>query len=317
MKSGPLISVIVANYNNGNYIRDCLDSILNQTYKDIEIIVADDCSTDNSQEIVKEYEKKYPGVIKCIFSPINIGVARTRHEAILQARGEYITTLDSDDYYCNLEKLEKEMGLVLYFKEKKSRDIIAFSNIVLVREDKTIICKQGDTEPIKEGIILDEIITRACMIPRDFVMRKTAYHEIAGYDLSIPIYEDWDLKTRLAAKYEFYYSGISGTAYRRHGAGLSSVPIPIHIKWLKKIFKKNIKLVDQYKKKDIIQAFNQFVKSMRNHYFNNCLKKELELNLHQRKMGNVLKLCFKIIYYALNQFKFKCLLRLFSRNKIL
>jgi glycosyltransferase involved in cell wall biosynthesis len=309
------LSIIIANYNSENYIRDCLDSILNQTYKDIEIIIVDDCSTDNSQDVIKEYEKKYPDMISRFSNPVNRGVASTRNEAVFQSRGEYITTVDSDDYYYNPEKLEKEMALVLSFKEKKNRDIIAFSDIVQVKEDKKIMCKQSDAESIKEGLILNDIITRACMIPRDFVMKKSAYIEIGGYDETIPIYEDWDLKIRLATKYEFHYSGITGTAYRRHGAGLSSVPVPVHIKWLKKIFKQNRKLVDQLNRKDVRQSFNEYIKSMRMYYFNDCLKNELKSNLHQRKMVNVLKLSFKMIYQAIIQFNFMYFIRLIFRKK--
>ena len=256
------LSVIIANYNNGNYIRDCLDSILNQTYKDIDIIVADDCSTDNSQEIVKEYEKKYPGVIKCIFSPINKGVARTRHEAILQARGEYITTLDSDDYFFDFRKLEKEMELIRSYKKENSKDIFSFSNIVLVREDRSFITKRSDFEPIKEGYIFDDIISRSCMIPRDFIMKKSYYFRLGGYDFSFPIYEDWDLKIRLAQKCEFCYTGLDGTAYRIHGKGLSSIPIQENIEWMKKVFQKNLSLANPECISDIKKIFYQFVEKI-------------------------------------------------------
>ena len=56
----PTLSVIVANYNNEGYIRDCLDSVLSQTYKDLEILVCDDCSSDGSLAILHEYEKQHP-----------------------------------------------------------------------------------------------------------------------------------------------------------------------------------------------------------------------------------------------------------------
>lgn len=257
-----LLSVIVANYNNERFIRECLDSILNQDYKDLEIIVHDDCSIDSSQKIMREYEKKYPGKVKTMFSPVNQGVAQTRHKAILDAKGEYITTLDSDDYYYDPQKLQKEMELVRHHKEKNSRDVIAFSNIVLVKGDKTTIQTWGNQENIKEGLILDHIMSRSCMIPRDFVIKKEAYFQVGGYDTHIPIYEDWDLKIRAASKYEFYYTGINGTAYRRHGTGLSASPIPEHIHWLEFIFKKNIHLAPESTKNEICARFSEFIEAM-------------------------------------------------------
>jgi glycosyltransferase involved in cell wall biosynthesis len=259
----PNLSVIVANYNNELYIRECLDSILNQTFKNLEIIVSDDASTDNSPSTIKEYEGKYPGVLKGIFCPVNRGVAQNRHEAILQAKSVYITTLDSDDYYYDAQKLEKEMALISHYKKEKGKDIIAFSNILLVKGDKTLIKAWGNPGNIKEGIVFYEIITRACMIPRDFIMKKAAYFEVGGYDFQFTIYEDWDLKIRLAKKYEFYYTGINGIGYRRHGTGLSAVPISQNIKWLKKVFKKNKGLIDKTQKKEAVKAIDDFTRTMK------------------------------------------------------
>lgn len=253
------LSVIVANYNKKPFIGECLESILNQTYKDVEIIVSDDASTDNSPVIIKEYEKKYPGVVKGIFSPINRGVAQNRHEAILQATSEYITTLDSDDYYYDDQKLEKEIGLVFHYKEKTGKDILAFSNIVSVKEDKTLIRVWGNPGNIKEGKIFNDMITRSCMIPRDFIMKKQAYFEAGGYDFSFPIYEDWDLKLRLAYKYEYYYTGLKGIAYRRHGKGLSAAPPGEHIKYLNLIFHKNLYLSRAQDRKAIALSFQKVI----------------------------------------------------------
>ena len=253
------LSVITANYNNENYIRDCLDSILTQSYKNLEIIVFDDCSTDNSPGIIREYEKKYPGVIKAMFSPVNRGVVHARREAIHRAKGEYITTLDGDDYYFDEQKLEKEMALISHYKTTMGKDIIAYSNIVLVKGDKSLIGFQGNAKNIREGKILNDIISRTCLIPRDFVMRKEAYFEVGGYDDRFPIYEDWDLKIRLAQKYEYYYTGVNGTAYRRHGTGLSAIPLRQNLRWLKKVFKKNFILTPAAERKEIKKNFNHWV----------------------------------------------------------
>lgn len=259
----PMLSVIVANCNYRSYLRDCLDSILEQTYKKIEIIVYDDGSTDDSPIIIKEYEKKYPDIVKGFFLNEKRGVGTTRHEAISNASGEYITTLDSDDFYYDRLKLEKEMELIYHYKEKKNKEIIAYSNIMLVNGDKNLMAVWGNQENLKQGNLLYEIITRTCMIPRDFIINRNAYFNVGGYDDRFTIYEDWDLKIRLAAKYEFFYTGINGTAYRRHGTGLSSLPIPENIRWLKKVFKKNLNLLDKTQKKDAVNAINDFIKTMK------------------------------------------------------
>ncbi|MBE6024850.1 MAG: glycosyltransferase [Cellulosilyticum sp.] len=92
----PLISVIVPTYNVEKYISKCLDSIISQTYENIEIIVVNDGSTDNSLSIVEEYEKK-DARIK-VFSQKNQGLSAARNTGIDNSKGEYLLFIDSDDY---------------------------------------------------------------------------------------------------------------------------------------------------------------------------------------------------------------------------
>lgn len=268
MKNKPQVSVIVANYNSAAYIAECLDSIVAQTFKDLEIIVYDDCSTDNSPGIVKEYEKKHPGVVRTFFSNVNRGVARARHEAILQAGGEYMTTLDSDDYYFDSEKLAKEMAIIHRCKEAEGKNVLAFSNIVNVREDKTAMGRVGNPGNIKEGSILNDIMTRSCMIPRDFIMKRAAYFAAGGYDFKLVTHEDWDLKIRLARTHEYRYSGCDGTAYRQHNAGLSSIPHYKRSTNLWRVFSKNEKALPVEAKKNIKDGFRRFMKTRDKNFFN-------------------------------------------------
>lgn len=92
------ISAIVPNYNSGRYIKRCLDSLLNQTYSVEEIIVVDDCSTDESLEIIKEYQLKYSKV-KVEYNLKNMGVSFSRNTGIDKANCEYILFCDGDDWY--------------------------------------------------------------------------------------------------------------------------------------------------------------------------------------------------------------------------
>jgi len=292
MNHKPLLSVIIANYNNEQFIRKCLDSVLGQSYKDIEIVVADDCSTDNSNDIIREYEKKYTGMIRTVSLPANRGPAYARHEAILNAKGDYITTLDSDDYYYDSQKLEKEMELIEYYGEKENKDIIAFSNVIFVDRKRQVIGPQWKAESIREGMILNDIITRSCMIPRDFIMKKSAYFDIGGYDLSFETHEDWDLKIRLAAKYQYFYTGINGTAYRRNGAGLSSTPHCFRSRNLLKVFNKNIHLISTSVEKRVTEeTFLLFMNKRELNFMDNLF------NRFQVKFRDDLKLGAIIFYF--------------------
>ena len=93
-------------------------------------------------------------------------------------------------------------------------------------------------------------------------MKKEVYFKVGGYDSQFLIFEDWDLKIRLAEKFKFYYTGLSGIAYRRHKGGLSQAPIGVQIKWMKEIFKKNIILSKPVNQKLLIISFETYINNV-------------------------------------------------------
>lgn len=97
METMDKISIVVAVYNAEEYLRKCIDSLLDQTYKNIEVILVNDCSTDASLEVCKEYSSKY-SYIRTINNKINLGVSATRNKGIDASTGEYICFVDSDDF---------------------------------------------------------------------------------------------------------------------------------------------------------------------------------------------------------------------------
>ena len=92
------VTIVVPIYNVQEYIGRCLNSVLKQTYKNLEIICVDDCGQDKSMDIVEEYHKRYPEIIKIIYSTENVGLGGARDKGIQRASGEYIFFIDSDDY---------------------------------------------------------------------------------------------------------------------------------------------------------------------------------------------------------------------------
>lgn len=131
----PKISVIIPVYNVEKYLRQCLDSVINQTYKDIEIICVNDASIDSSAEILKEYEDK----IIIVNNEINLGLGLTRNHGMKYATGEYIHFLDSDDWL-ELDAYEKLSQNIL-----NSPDVVYFLwNNIDIRNNKKIPQKQID-----------------------------------------------------------------------------------------------------------------------------------------------------------------------------
>ncbi len=291
----PLHSVIVANYNNAKYLTECLDSILSQTYKNIEIVVADDCSTDNSIEIIDNFKNKYPDRIVLLRSNYRKGVSETRHNAIIHAKGDYISTLDSDDMYLTKNKIWEEMNLILKYKRETSTDVIAYSGIVKFLANG----KSKEThKTISEGNIFNTIISMESMIPRDYTYKKEIYHEVGGYDKRLTTHEDHDLVYRLSSRYMFYYTGIDGIYYRRHPDGLSSLTsIRIKNRNIQKVFKKNISITkNTAEKKQIIKNYKKYTntrneKLLRRRIVKNTIIKRLFFRLNN--FG--IKYCFE--YY--------------------
>ena len=140
------IGVIVPNYNSGIYIKKCLDSLLEQEYKVNEIIVVDDCSTDESKKIVKEYIEKNDNIL-LFENEKNMGVSYSRNRGIENAKSEYIMFCDSDDWYEKqatkrmMEKVEKDSAdFVLagyYITYKDGRKIeVKYNNLNKIEIDK-------------------------------------------------------------------------------------------------------------------------------------------------------------------------------------
>ena len=124
------ISVIIPVYNAHDYLARCLDSVCNQTLKDIEIIAVDDCSTDDSLEILNEYAAKYPQ-LKVITHKKNGGESRARNTGLDNANGEYLAFVDNDDML-DLDFYEK-----LYNKAKQENADIAKGEVRIIEYDKT------------------------------------------------------------------------------------------------------------------------------------------------------------------------------------
>ena len=104
-----LLSVVVITYNHEKYIRKCIDSILMQDVDfSFEIIVSDDCSTDQTAQIITEYQDKYPDIIKSNLRSINVGATKNQYDCFLRCTGDYIAILDGDDFWTDKLKLRTQ-----------------------------------------------------------------------------------------------------------------------------------------------------------------------------------------------------------------
>lgn len=188
-----MISVIIPTFNREKTIKRAMDSVLNQTYKNIELIVVDDCSNDKTEEIVKKYNDsrvKYDRLDK------NSGACVARNKGVQLAKGEYIAFQDSDDEW-HEDKLEKQIACL----ESNKADICfcSLNNICLNGEKEIIPKNKIESEQIKERILKNNFISTQTIFGKKecFVDEK--------FDRDFPRFQDWDLVIRLSQKYKIVH----------------------------------------------------------------------------------------------------------------
>lgn len=183
----PLVSIIIPTYNVEKYIEQGIDSLLNQTYSNLEILIIDDCSTDNTPVILK---KKYTKnkKIKIIEKSENLGPANSRNIGIQQAHGKYIALLDGDDYYA-VDKIEKQVQVM-----ESNPDVAVCSTFLYTfgLEEKEI------RFPIRHIEIKDQQLL-GCPVAHAATMFRTSYirENNLYYNENLRFSEDYDLFIRI------------------------------------------------------------------------------------------------------------------------
>ncbi len=215
--SKALISVVVPTFNRENYILESLESVFAQSYPNVEIIVVDDGSDDQSIELLKPLEKSKR---LRLFRQKHAGVSAARNLAVDKARGQYIAFLDSDDLFLP-EKLSKQMAL---FQEKPHLGFV-HSNFSKF-DDRGHHLGLRDMTKIR-GIVYPWILQEwsALITPSTVLMPKNIFVEAGGFDESISWGEDIDLYFRVARKYEIGMVPEMLTKIRVHAASASAPKI--------------------------------------------------------------------------------------------
>lgn len=230
------LTLVIVNHNNSQWLGDCFSSVNKQTLAEFELLFVDDASTDDSIARFEQYPWRQGITHTLVRLPENVGVSKARIAGMSRVATEYVTNLDSDDFLISEHKLLREFELA-----RQHSCNIAFSRIILVNGKGAPLPTQP-RRPIQEGNLHLAMLRRSIMIPRDFIMPFALYQKAGGYDPEINLYEDWDLKIRLAALGSFHYTGLDGIGYRRHDQGLSAVAVNRHREALARVITKNLPL---------------------------------------------------------------------------
>jgi len=197
----PRVSVIIPTYNRAHLVGRAIQSVLDQTYQDFELIVVDDGSTDNTEEIVRRFDDER---IRYIRLNENSGSpAAPTNTGIKTARGEYIAVQDSDDEWLP-GKLDKQMKV---FENVSPKVGIVYTDMWRVREDGKKEYQHSPRIMPEDGIVYEEALgyRLAGIGTQTVVIRKECFEKAGLFDEKLPMYIDTELLIRMSKYYYFYH----------------------------------------------------------------------------------------------------------------
>jgi len=205
----PLVTVICTCFNHEHYVLEALDSVMKQEYKNIELIVIDDFSVDNSSNVIQTWIKKNPSV-KFIQNNENIGITKSFNKAFGYAKGDYLIDLAADDIL-NTECIKKQ--LEIFYKKTYSNLGLVYGNAAVINEKGDLIRhyfpkdKNGDLiKTIPTGNVYEYIISDVHSLCSVSAMVKTeVFKNLNGYDSDL-YYEDLDFWIRASREYHFDFT---------------------------------------------------------------------------------------------------------------
>ena len=230
----PKVSICIPNYNYGRFIGDAIQSALEQTYKNFELIIVDNCSTDNSEEVIKSFSDPK---IRFYKNDRNIGLTRNWNTCLSLARGEYITLLHADDELTP-NSIEKRVGIL----DKNPNVGLVYSSCIFIDGKGAVT---GEFYPYDRGYIMRGEDEFKRLVIHDYIsvatvmVRKKCYEALGDFSEEYAYCTDWGMWLRIALNYNmsFIYEPLG--YYRRHGASGTGFNLLNR--------KMNIARMDQYK----------------------------------------------------------------------
>ncbi|HIO10636.1 MAG TPA: glycosyltransferase [Deltaproteobacteria bacterium] len=186
----PKITAILPTWNRAEWLEKSIQSVLDQTFGDFELVVVDDASTDSTAEIIE----RYSGKIRTIVFSENRGVSAARNAAIKNSDSEWIAFLDSDDFW-HPDKLQKQIA------QTKMRPAcpLHFTDEIWIRNGVRVNPKKKHQK--KEGWIFQPSLALCLMAPSTVILRRELFEVHGLFDENLPVCEDYDLWLRLTAQH--------------------------------------------------------------------------------------------------------------------
>lgn len=245
------VSIICTNYNKGDWVREAMDSFLNQkTNFDFEIIIIDDASTDHSYEIIQEYQNKFPEKVRTFRNEVNLGITRTWKKVCQEAKGQYIARCDSDDFWTDPLKLQKQVDLL----DASTDSLWSNTEFDMVDLDGNLI--QKDAFASKALPLIDsyeEMLVMKGMTMASTWLVDTALMQDVSAQISDTAADDtFELQLELFKRTKISFLSDSTTVYRMN-LGSDSKPMTLETaeRRFTGILESQIKYLNKYPDQDI------------------------------------------------------------------
>jgi len=208
-----VISVNIATYNRSLYIKEAIDSVLAQSYKNWELIIVDDGSTDNTNVVIAPYLKDPR--IKYFKNETNKNISFTRNRALSLSQGEFIAILDSDDVWNDIDKLAKQ---ITFLQKNPSYSLIGTNAVAIDPAGKPL---RDLNVPLSDSEIKRVILSKNVIFHSSVMYRKDTVVDLGAYNLALNGIEDYDLWLRLGAVSRLANLSDRSLLYRIHGGNIS------------------------------------------------------------------------------------------------
>jgi glycosyltransferase involved in cell wall biosynthesis len=216
-----LVSAIVLSYNQCQFVLETLESVKTQTYKFTELIIVDDCSTDDSVEIIESWLQA--NSINCTFirHKQNQGICKSLNDALAVATGKYVSMVASDDVWLP-DKIDRQVEIM---ESQPDQVGVLYSDAFQINEhghpsSDMFIASHRNLPAMPQGEVLTVLLEGNFIPGMTTLIRRDCYRKVGLYDETLP-WEDWDMWLRIARHYSFVYSPTPSAKYRYHEKSLS------------------------------------------------------------------------------------------------
>lgn len=298
----PLITVLIPVYNVEKFVKSAILSITNQTYKNLQIIVIDDCSTDNTYNTVLDLSKLDSRIL-LLKNKKNSKIVKSLNKALSFAKGDYIARMDGDDL-CSKDRLEKQLNFLLLNPEYS----LIGSSVLTIDEDDKVIGKQKMPNNWSN---IEKIVQYSTPVLHIWLAKKEVYTKLGGYR-EIPGAEDYDFILRMHSM-GYQYTNLKTFDYSvrlRNGNTNSTMGFKQRLmsNYVLDLFKqRNERIVDDFSEKNLEDYLDKFSK-----YKSGYDKSNFYLNIafkHKANNNNNKMFFYLFLSCLMSRYQFQYLLR--------